>query len=560
MSNQETKNAPEISQKKKISFFSAMLIVVGGSIGAGIFFKSESVLSNSQSSLILAIFSWILASFAIICMALALIEIASVKNDNLSLISWAKIFTNRTLYNATKNFMTYIYLPLTYFFMPLYVFLPLQDGLGALINTDASPAVIGTQVDWLIWLIIALVLTVYFLTIPAFFSKVGDVQNKIVLSIKFIPLLFVALIGFVLAFSGHGGLQDVKAGIVIPSDGELTPVAGATLSQVSGMGAFFGIFLSLTAIFFAYDGFYVAAGISSEMKQPKKTPLAIFLGLGVTTIIYVVIAISMSINGGSFTNMREQMISLFGGAGNQAAVKAGNTIYGLINIFIAIGVLGIINGFSMWAPRFVEDLIAQGELPYWQKFFRKLNSNKPKVGSLYSIAISIPIVVLFFIIGAYGYYPTVSYYDVYGGVTMHKLYSFADLMSNWTALFTFGFISFAIFGALLNKKTNKIKINQTVKGFKFFAATSVALIWLALSMQVIEPFANIFSLAVLQKEGNPNYTSAVVSRVMTIVVLFIFIGLSFGPSIIEDKLHIKKYGSLANWEAEKSRILATAQV
>ncbi|MGV2393324.1 UNVERIFIED_CONTAM: hypothetical protein O8I53_10385 [Campylobacter lari] len=45
-----------VTKEKKISFISAMLIVMGGSIGAGIFFKSGSVLSNSHSSIVLAAF------------------------------------------------------------------------------------------------------------------------------------------------------------------------------------------------------------------------------------------------------------------------------------------------------------------------------------------------------------------------------------------------------------------------------------------------------------------------------------------------------------------------
>lgn len=116
-------------QKPKISFIAAMLIVIGSSIGAGIFFKSSTVLENSQASLVLAIFNWLVASVAVIAMALALIEIASVRNDNLSIISWVKVFNRRWLYHGCKNFMTYLYLPLTFFFMPLYFICSIQDGI-----------------------------------------------------------------------------------------------------------------------------------------------------------------------------------------------------------------------------------------------------------------------------------------------------------------------------------------------------------------------------------------------------------------------------------------------
>jgi len=43
--------------------------------------------------------------------------------------------------------MFYIYLPLTYFFMPLYVIMSLQDGIGALVNPDMSAYNFGTPVD-----------------------------------------------------------------------------------------------------------------------------------------------------------------------------------------------------------------------------------------------------------------------------------------------------------------------------------------------------------------------------------------------------------------------------
>ena len=76
-------NAP---LSKKIGFFSAMLVVIGSCIGSGIFFKAGNVLSNSQGSIIFAMFTWIFASFGVLCMALALIDITSARNDNLSVI------------------------------------------------------------------------------------------------------------------------------------------------------------------------------------------------------------------------------------------------------------------------------------------------------------------------------------------------------------------------------------------------------------------------------------------------------------------------------------------
>ncbi|WP_036456939.1 APC family permease [Mycoplasmopsis lipofaciens] len=541
---EEQKILSEQPTKKKISFFAAMLIVMGGSIGAGIFFKSSSVLGNSHSSLVLAIFCWLIASCAVIAMALALIEVASVRNDNLSLIGWTKVFTSRRIFKASKNFMVYVYLPLTYFFMPLYVIMSLQDGLGALIN--GGTLTLGTNVDWLIWLVISLVMSVYFLVVPALWSKIGDVQNKIVLAIKFIPLVGVTLIGFILAFAGKGGTSDVHALVQDQGNIQNAIKMGKGIASFSGIGAGLGVFLAISAIFFAYDGFYVASGIQSEMKEPKKTPLALFLGLGITTIIYVVIAISMSINGGSFFGMWDYMKSWWG-------EKAGNIVFGILNLCIAIGVLGIINGFSMWAPRYVEDLLKEGELPFWEKLKGKLNDNKPVVGVIYSLVLTIPIVILFTVIGAVAYLPTNPDYVFYSEdarLSMGRLYAFADLMANWTALFTFAFIGASIHGALLNRKTNKIHIEDKKSYFKPAAILAVIIIYISLFVMVIVPFIDAFLLIGFDKTvaGSTQFEDLVVGRVMLIVTLFIFLGLSFLPTEIEDAIHKNKYGSIEKYE------------
>lgn len=594
------------TKEKKISFISAMLIVIGGSIGAGIFFKSGSVLSSSHASIILAAFCWIIASFAVIAMALALIEISSVRNDNLSLMSWTKVFCSRRIYLSSKDFMTYIYLPLTYFFMPLYVILSLQDGFTALLGRDA---VFGTSQDWMIWLVISLIMTVYFLTVPAIWSKVGDIQNKVVLAVKFLPLVFVGIIGFVLAGTNTGGVSEVK--ILVESKGSISHAikVGDGIASFSGIGAGLGVFLAVTAIFFAYDGFYVAAGIQSEMKEPKKTPAAIFLGLAITTLIYLLIAISMSINGGSFFSMQDYMANLFGSS------LAARIVFGIMNLCIAIGVLGIINGFSMWAPRYVEDLLALGDLPFWNRFQGKLNPNRPIVGIVYSLVITIPVVIVFTAIGALAYLPLNADYAYYdspndwralvseSGGSMNRLYTFADLMSNWTALFTFAFIAFAILGGIINRKTNKVLIKDKKKYFLPTAYISVIIVFISLLVTVLVPIIDLFLLAGFDSlytardaasegmnaflnnqygyEGaskivenmnlsassdaalafaNVNVASKlndlIISRVALVIVLALYIALSFAPSYIEDAIHKHKFGSLEKYEEYKTSILS----
>ncbi|MDK2819925.1 MAG: APC family permease [Mycoplasmataceae bacterium] len=509
--------------KKKISFFSAMFVVIGSSIGAGIFLKSKAVLDGSHGSLVLAIFTWLIAGFAVIAMALSLIEIASARNDNLSLIGWCKTFNSRFMYKASKNFMFYIYLPLTYFFMPLYFILQLQDGIGVWTHTtigedglaSLAPFSFGTSVDWLIWLLIVFAVMFYFVIVSGYSSRAGNIQNMGITLVKFIPLLVAALIGFVyISMNGNVG------GAITPG---FKPDSSNT-NSLSAMTPGFGMFIAMAGIFFAYDGFYVTSGLQTEMEKPEKTPMAILFGLSIVTVIYLVIAISMSMNGSGD----------FYGFGNWLVESGQGWLFGVINILIAIGILGIINGFAMWAPRFVEDLIKEGELPFSSKFKNNLNPNRPKVGILYSIVIATPIVLIFTLMGVFGYIPG-GYEGAGYGSGMESLYNFADLMANWAAIFTFGFIVMSIYGCLRNRKTKLIKTDEK-KYFKPMAIFSIVVMSIALFITSFAPIFDLMAIFYLKDLSSDE----IISRVMLVVVLILFILLTFLPTVIEDYISKKK--------------------
>lgn len=193
------------STKKRISFFSIILIVIGSSIGAGIFFQSSKILKYSGNNLVWAIFAWCLAAFAVIAMALALVEISSgALGDNLGIIGWCKKFNKRIVYQACKNFMTYAYIPLTYFFMPMYAILSFQDGLAGFgVNNN-----FGTANDWAIWMIIAMIISLWFIFSAGLSARLGNVQNWVVTLIKFIPLAGTVIIGLIVV-GVTGSVQNV---------------------------------------------------------------------------------------------------------------------------------------------------------------------------------------------------------------------------------------------------------------------------------------------------------------------------------------------------------------
>lgn len=532
--NEGLANAP---LKKKIGFFSAMMVVVGSSVGAGIFFKAGGVLSNAQGSIIFAMFCWIFAAFAVIAMGLALIEIASARNDNLSLIGWCQTFNGRWVYKACKNFMVYIYLPLTYFFMPLYVIMSIQDGASYF---TGSSIIVSDSLDWVILMAIAVAMTLYFVIVCGLSSKIGNIQNWIITAVKFIPLLFAVVCGFVI-FAMNGIQGDFTAGF--------NPSATTTPTEIysfASMTPGFGMFIAVAAIFFAYDGFYVAAGLQTEMKEPKKTPMAILFGLIIVTVIYLLIAIAMSLGStdGSPFGFQDWLVA-----------KNAGWVYGVFQILIGVGVLGIINGFAMWSTRFMEDLIRANEVPLSAKLVNKINDKTPYVGIVYNLVISLPIVIIFCIIGGLAYVNAGGY--EYAS-SANKLYSFADLMGTWTALLAFAFILFAIIGALKNRKTNLVKVEKS-KFFKPTAMLSILLLSLPIFFTFFAPIADLFFLFRIPTSVENYTTDVLVPRIMTVVVLFIFIGLMVGPELIE-RMYLKhKYGSIEQGLVAKTKAMANAK-
>ena len=233
--------------------------------------------------------------------------------------------------------------------------------------------------------------------------------------------------------------------------------------------------------------------------------------------------------------------------------QTGTIIYAIFQILIGVGVLGIINGFAMWSTRFMEDLILANEVPFSTKLVNKVGrSNIPWVGILYNLVLSLPIVILFCIIGALGYIDTVGYGSSYG-YKAGELYSFADLMANWTALLAFGFITLAIVGGIKNRKTNMIKVQKS-KSFMPMAICAVIINAIAIFFTFFEPIANLFML--FRINSTDLTTDILVSRIMIVVVLFIFLALMLLPIFIENMVDKHKYGSLDEAQLEKTRIMA----
>ncbi|WP_337903992.1 amino acid permease [Mesomycoplasma ovipneumoniae] len=496
----------EKNKSQKITFFGALLIVLGASIGAGIFFKSKAVIENSGYNLGLAIGSWVFACFAIVAMAIALIEISSAtKKSNLSVIIWNKLFNSESFFQISKNFIIYLYLPFTYFVLPVYFMQILQDAIAAFGLESSSDW--NIKFDWVIVLVASIAIVIYFFII-SLNTKVAEFHNKIILIAKFIPIFVTVIVGFILYF--QGGSNKLLSQPEFASVEKIKTEGVSISSSLPGVG----VLISMAGIFFSYEGFFTAAGLQSEMKEPKKTPIAILLGIGITTIIYLFIAIATSIVGdgsiSSFINIAKNELKW-----HPLTIKL---ILGTTFLLIGISLLGIINVFTLWGPRALEELIYKNEFFLLKRWKKYVNLNKPVVSTYFLIIFSVLALIIFTLIGVFGFDD--QEYGTYGQ-KLNNLYSFADITGNWSALISFLLIAAAIYGCIKNRKTKKIAVKKQ-KYFLFFGYISVICISLILLFAVVVPVVDLFTILIYQPEIE-NFNLILKTRVTKVIVLILFI-------------------------------------
>jgi amino acid transporter len=109
------------------------------------------------------------------------------------------------------------------------------------------------------------------------FTKAADVQNTIVTIIKFIPLAFAGVVGFVLV--GKGQVHFNYTTTDEPTFLQLNPILGM-------LG-------SVPAALFVIDGFYAACGAQSEMKEPRKFSLALITGVLLTSALILLVSMAL---------------------------------------------------------------------------------------------------------------------------------------------------------------------------------------------------------------------------------------------------------------------------
>ena len=314
--------------KKNMGVMSAISIVVGCVIGAGVFFKPYAIYQATGGAPGLGLLSWVIGGLISIFGALTFAEIAVLIPRTGGMVTYlGEVYDRRVGFLA--GWMQVV------IFYPAYL-----AGYGVKVGTELS-GLLGVNIA----MPVALVIIAGVVALNTLGSGSASKFQIVSTICKLIPLFLITIVGFILGRS---------------SAPILTPVVGEGINAGSALGT------TLLAVLFAFEGWTNVGAIAGEMKNPARDlPRAIVGGVSIIMAVYLLINIAYIrvIPASELMHIESPAAAvatrLFGSAGGT-----------IIAIGIIISVIGAGNGFLLSGSRVAYYLAQEGMLPYSEKLAR----------------------------------------------------------------------------------------------------------------------------------------------------------------------------------------------
>ncbi len=486
------------SKKNKYGLPTAVSLVVGIMIGSGIFLKNKDVIENTHS-VALSLFSWILGGIGVLCAALALIEIISVKtkDNNDGIISWASAMVGRKFSNIVAWFFLIIYVPIIYATLACYA-----------ANFTAKSFHYGEH-NWIFQFGLSVIFFSYFVIVNALWNKPGRLFQFWLTVCKLIPLFVIILVGLLSLHSAKHIFDPV------------TNDTGHPLKANYG-----GILLALPGILFAFDGFYYVANTRRDMKNPKKTlPRAIIIGITFAALFYALFSIAIfSINGLEHRNIAHGA----GSADHYADLTFASWFAKFINYTVILATLVGLNGYTIVGSRIIKSCSARFDLK-WNKVVQK----ETKSGAPLGAGIFGYISGMIFLVGAL--LIGMVYAKAKGDYATDGFVKIIDFLSNWETIIMLFMISVVFLFGIINRFKNRVGVE---KKWYFIPTAVVAILFF-----VIVPTSNIVMRAIWAwgPDNATDHAKALQNQILMYILfgflLFTMIGMWIKnhPNFIDDK-------------------------
>lgn len=324
----------ESGLKKKYGLFTAISMVVGIVIGSGVFFKAEKVLKATGGNMPLGIAAWGIVGLIMIICSYAFATMATRHEKVNGVVDYAEVAVGKRYGYFVGWFMATIYQPTL-------------TSVLAWVSARYTCVLLGWDITGGSCMTIAAFYLIAIYAMNALSPVLAGRFQVTTTVIKLIPLVLMAVVGTVIGL--NNGLTAAN----------FARVADA------GVSAGGGLFASIVAVAFAYEGWIVATSINAEIRDSKRNlPKALIIGSLIVVAVYISYYIGLA------GAVPTQALMESGEAGAKLAFQNlfGQVAGTLIFVFIIISCLGTLNGLMLGCTRSFYSLAARGCGPCSKRF------------------------------------------------------------------------------------------------------------------------------------------------------------------------------------------------
>lgn len=341
--------------KKKYGLLTAIAMVVGIVIGSGVFFKAEIVLKATGGNMPLGIASWAIVGLIMIICSYTFATMAAKYEKVNGVVDYAEMTVGKTYGYYVGWFMAIIYNPTI-------------TAVLAWVSARYTCVLLGWDITGGSCMTIAGFYLIAIYAMNALSPVIAGKFQVATATVKLVPLLLMAIIGTIVGLSN--GMTAANFTHVVNSD----------------ISAGNGLFASVVAVAFAYEGWIIATSINAEIKNGKKNlPIALILGSLIVVFVYIFYYIGLA---GAVTT--EQLME----SGQAGAKMAFQNIFGsvggtLVFVFVIISCLGTLNGLTMGCARGMYALAVRGRGLRPQTFSQvDKSTNMPANSAVFGLLLS----------------------------------------------------------------------------------------------------------------------------------------------------------------------------
>ncbi|MFU0831477.1 MAG: hypothetical protein ACFWUC_00830 [Oscillospiraceae bacterium] len=224
---------------KKYGLLTAIAMVVGIVIGSGVFFKAEAVLKATGGNMPIGIAAWLIVGFIMIVCSYTFATMAAKYEKVNGIVDYAEMTVGRKYGYYVGWFMAMIYNPTL-------------TSVLAWVCARFTCVLLGWDITGGPCMAITCFYLICSYALNALSPVLAGKFQVATTVIKLIPLLLMAVVGTAIGLSNGMTVQNFTNAV-------------ETGSSVGG-----GLFKSVVAVAFAYEGWILATSINAELKDSKK--------------------------------------------------------------------------------------------------------------------------------------------------------------------------------------------------------------------------------------------------------------------------------------------------